>query len=62
MSNGSPKVPMGSVIGLGTMPMLPFYQAAWSYLCKPFVRGLESHLLALRAFKYVWIDTNWRPQ
>jgi ABC-type oligopeptide transport system substrate-binding subunit len=47
---------------LEAMPFLPFYHAAWSYLCKPFVRGLESHLLDVRAFKYVWIDTNWRPQ
>ncbi|HYZ85620.1 MAG TPA: peptide ABC transporter substrate-binding protein, partial [Bryobacteraceae bacterium] len=47
---------------LKAMPFLPFYHAAWSYLCKPFVRGLASHLFDIRAFKYVWIDKNWRPQ
>ena len=47
---------------LQAMPFLPFYHAAWGYLCKPFVQGLGSHLFDVRAFKYVWIDTNWRPQ
>lgn len=47
---------------LQAMPLLPFYYAGWSYLCKPFVRGMEGHLLDVRAFKYIWIDTNWRPQ
>jgi ABC-type oligopeptide transport system substrate-binding subunit len=47
---------------LRAMPLLPLYHAGWTYLCKPFVRGFESHLLDIRAFKYVWIDNNWRPQ
>jgi hypothetical protein len=44
------------------MPFLPMYHAAWGYLCKPFVRGFASHPFDVRAFKYIWIDTNWRPQ
>jgi len=34
---------------------------AWAYLRKPFVRGLTSNLFDTRAFKYAWIDRNWRP-
>jgi ABC-type oligopeptide transport system substrate-binding subunit len=47
---------------LTAMPFLPFFHSAINFLCKPFVRGLASHLFDVRAFKYVWIDTNWRPQ
>lgn len=46
---------------LAAMPFLPIYHPAWGYLCKPFVRGLASHPFDVRAFKYVWIDRNWRP-
>jgi oligopeptide transport system substrate-binding protein len=46
---------------LSAMPLLPCYYAAWSYLCKPFVCGFDSHLFDVRAFKYVRIDPNWRP-
>jgi ABC-type oligopeptide transport system substrate-binding subunit len=44
------------------MPVLPLYYDTWAYLQKPFVRGLTSNLFDIRQFKYVWIDTNWRPQ
>ena len=47
---------------LAAMPFLPLLHHAWGYLCKPFIRGLTSHLFDVRAFKYVWIDTNWRQQ
>jgi ABC-type oligopeptide transport system substrate-binding subunit len=47
---------------LKAMPFLPFFHSAFGFLCKPFVRGLASNLFDVRAFKYVWIDTNWRPQ
>jgi oligopeptide transport system substrate-binding protein len=47
---------------LKAMPFLPFFHCAFGFLCKPFVRGLASHPFDVRAFKYVWIDTNWRPQ
>ena len=47
---------------LAAMPFLPLYHAAWGYLCKPFIRGLTGHPFDVRAFKYVWIDTNWRQQ
>ncbi len=29
---------------------------------KPFLRGLGDNLLDRQQFKYVWIDTGWRPQ
>ena len=45
---------------LAAMPLLPLYFDAWAYLQKPFVRGLTSNLFDIRAFKYAWIDTNWR--
>jgi ABC-type oligopeptide transport system substrate-binding subunit len=47
---------------LRAMPVLPLYFDTWAYLQKPFVRGLTSNLFDIRAFKYVWIDTNWKPQ
>jgi oligopeptide transport system substrate-binding protein len=46
---------------LGAMPFLPLFHTAFSFLCKPYVRGLTSHLFDVRAYKYVWIDTKWRP-
>ena len=46
---------------LTAMPFLPLYSCSWQYLCKPFVRGLASSPFDTRAFKYAWIDTNWRP-
>ena len=48
---------------LKAMPFLPFFHSAYGFLCKPFVRGLGNHPpFDMRAFKYVWIDTNWRQQ
>jgi ABC-type oligopeptide transport system substrate-binding subunit len=47
---------------LEAMPFLPFFHSAFAFLCKPFVRGIASHLFDVRAFKYVWIDTHWRPE
>jgi oligopeptide transport system substrate-binding protein len=46
---------------LRAMPVLPLYRETWRHLEKPYVRGLESNLIAARRFKYAWIDTNWRP-
>lgn len=45
---------------LRAMPVLPLYTDVWALLQKPFVRGLTSNLFDIRAFKYSWIDTNWR--
>jgi oligopeptide transport system substrate-binding protein len=47
---------------LRSMPILPLWYNTWSYLQKPFVRGLPPNLLDIRLFKYASIDTNWRPQ
>jgi len=41
------------------MPLIPFYRDAWDYLTKPFVRGL-TNLFHTLAFKYAWIDHDWR--
>lgn len=46
---------------LRSMPMLPLWYNTWSYLQKPFVRGLPPNLLDVRLFKYASIDENWRP-
>jgi len=45
---------------LSAMPLIPMYFDVWAYLRKPFVRGLTSNLFDTRAFKYAWIDPNWR--
>jgi oligopeptide transport system substrate-binding protein len=45
---------------LRNMPLIPIYFDAWAYLRKPFVRGLTSNLFDTRAFKYAWIDREWR--
>jgi len=45
---------------LKAMPLIPFYWDAWTYLRKPFVRGLGTNLFDTRAFKYAWIDRRWR--
>jgi ABC-type oligopeptide transport system substrate-binding subunit len=42
------------------MPVVPLYFEALTYLQKPFVRGLTCNPFDIRAFKYAWIDTNWR--
>ena len=47
---------------LRAMPVLP--QDYWvnALMVKPYVRGLGNNLLDREPLKYVWIDTNWRPQ
>jgi oligopeptide transport system substrate-binding protein len=47
---------------LRAMPVVPLYFDALTYLQKPFVRGLTSNPFDIRAFKYAWIDTNWRSK
>ena len=44
------------------MPVVPLYFDSWSYLQKPFVRGLWMNPGSQPFFKYAWIDTDWRPQ
>jgi oligopeptide transport system substrate-binding protein len=47
---------------LKAMPFIPLYFDVWAYLQKPYVKGLRGNRLAdMRAFKYAWIDTHWRP-
>jgi oligopeptide transport system substrate-binding protein len=46
---------------LKSMPVIPIVHNVWRYLQKPFVRGMEGNALDKHPFKYVWIDTNWRP-
>ncbi len=45
---------------LGAMPFVPLYTDVWTYLCKPFVKGLGANPLDVQQWKYTWIDTNWR--
>jgi len=47
---------------LESMPCLPLCDDVWSYLCKPFVKGMGSDPFHFRVFNDLWIDTNWRPQ
>ena len=44
------------------MPILPLAYWVEAQLRKPYVRGLGNNLLGRQQFKYVWIDTKWRPQ
>ena len=46
---------------LRSMPVIPLYFDKWTYLQKPFVRGLEIDPLAGMTFQDAWIDTDWRP-
>jgi ABC-type oligopeptide transport system substrate-binding subunit len=46
---------------LASMPIIPIYFKVYSSLVKPYVRGWESNALNEHHFKYVWIDTNWKP-
>jgi ABC-type oligopeptide transport system substrate-binding subunit len=46
---------------LESMPILPLAYWVDAQLRKPFVRVLGDNLLDRQQFKYVWIDTNWRP-
>jgi hypothetical protein len=50
------------IIRLRAMPVLPQDQWVNAVMVKPYVRGLGSNLLDREQLKYVWIDTNWRPQ
>jgi oligopeptide transport system substrate-binding protein len=47
---------------LTAMPLIPIHFAVYSSLVKPYVRGWAWNALNEHNFKYVWIDTNWRPQ
>jgi len=44
------------------MPILPLFFDRFTYLQRPFVRGLELDPLAGLKFQSAWIDTHWRPQ
>jgi oligopeptide transport system substrate-binding protein len=44
---------------LAGMPFIPLYTDSWTYLCKPFVKGLGANPFDCQQWKYVWIDTNW---
>jgi len=44
------------------IPVLPLFFDSYSYLQKPYVRGLTPNVLDTPSFKDVWIDTSWRPQ
>jgi oligopeptide transport system substrate-binding protein len=46
---------------LRAMPVLPMFFDAYSYLEKPYVRGMTRNALDTPSFKDVWIDTSWRP-
>jgi oligopeptide transport system substrate-binding protein len=43
------------------MPIIPIYSDVWYYLEKPYVHGLGVKPYRISPFKYVWIDTNWKP-
>jgi ABC-type oligopeptide transport system substrate-binding subunit len=47
---------------LRAMPILPLYYNVLSFLRKPYVQGFDPRRLGLVRFKYVWLDTNWRPR
>jgi oligopeptide transport system substrate-binding protein len=46
---------------LRAMPVLTVLFDSYSYLQKPYVRGLTPNILDTPQFKSAWIDTNWRP-
>ena len=47
---------------LRAMPMVPLLFYGFAGFQKPYVRGLSTNLLDEHPFKYVWIDTNWKPE
>jgi ABC-type oligopeptide transport system substrate-binding subunit len=47
---------------LKAMPVLPLLFYSFVFLQKPFVRGLSGNPLDFHPFKYVWIDTGWKPE
>jgi oligopeptide transport system substrate-binding protein len=44
---------------LRAMPCVPLYSEAWTYLCKPYVKGFAGSPFHGRIFNNVRIDTNW---
>ena len=46
---------------LRSMSIIPLYFDVFTYLQRPFVRGLEIDPLANITIHSAWIDTNWRP-
>jgi oligopeptide transport system substrate-binding protein len=44
------------------MPVLPLFFDSYSYLQKPYVRGMTPNSLDVPQFRSTWIDTNWRLQ
>jgi oligopeptide transport system substrate-binding protein len=46
---------------LRAMPVLPIFFDCYSYLQKPYVRGMAPNLFDIPQFRTAWIDTNWRP-
>src|SRR5262249_44184563 len=47
---------------LRAMPILPLLFYGFAGFQKPYVHGLSNNLLDAHPFKYVWIDTNWKPE
>jgi len=47
---------------LKAMPIIPLFFDAWTYLQRPFVRGMQANLFGMPLFKYAWIDTNWKSE
>jgi oligopeptide transport system substrate-binding protein len=45
---------------LRAMPLLPLFFDTYSYLQKPYVKGMTPNILDVPNFKGVRIDTNWR--
>ena len=43
------------------IPIVPLYFDSFSFLQKPFVRGLWNNSGDVPLFKYTSIDTQWRP-
>lgn len=46
---------------LRAMPIIRWGHDVQPQLRKPYLRGLASNLLNREQFKYVWIDTKWKP-
>ena len=44
------------------MPLIPINFAVYSSLVKPYVRGWAYNVFNEHHFKYVWIDTRWKPE
>jgi oligopeptide transport system substrate-binding protein len=46
---------------LAAMPFVPLYFDTWVYLERREIHGLHLSPIGVPAFKYAWIDTNWKP-